>query len=63
MTHLPATHLPMTHSACWRAKAMTYVKLAQAVLDVDDKRRCLKLATKCMRYSVRLNHRLAPLPA
>lgn len=34
---------------------MTYVKLAQAVTDLRDKRRCLKLATKCMRYSVRLD--------
>ncbi|HEY4342772.1 MAG TPA: hypothetical protein VGN05_00380 [Parvibaculum sp.] len=50
------THVPMTHSACWRAKAMTYVKLSQIVDDLGLKRRCLNLATKCMRYSVRLNH-------
>lgn len=35
----------MTHSACWRAKAMIFVKRSQIVTDVADKRRCLKLAT------------------
>lgn len=49
--------IPTPHSALWRAKAMIYVKLSQATPALSDKRRCLNLATKCMRYSVRLDHR------
>ncbi|WP_424469779.1 hypothetical protein [Parvibaculum sp.] len=45
----------MTHSQCWRVKAMTFVERSQIVANLADKRRCLKLATKCMRYSVRLD--------
>ncbi|MCE9648162.1 MAG: hypothetical protein K8R18_00935 [Parvibaculum sp.] len=47
----------MSHSARWRAKAMTYVRLSQLVDDLRLKRRCLELATKCMLYSVRLTER------
>lgn len=59
MTHVPMTPVSMTHSARWRAKAMIYVKLSQAVTDLRAKRRCLELATKCMRYAVRIAHRPA----
>lgn len=53
------THVSTTHSARWRAKAMIYVKLSQAVTDLRARRRCLELATKCMRYAVRIAHRPA----
>jgi len=45
------------HSALWREKAMTYVKLSRTTPALSDKRRCLTLAAKCMRYSVRLDRR------
>jgi hypothetical protein len=50
----------MLHSARWRAKAMTFVKLAQSDVVLRAKRRYLDLATSCMRYSVRLDIAAVP---